>query len=127
MSALHLRAYSSASTYASGNSGFGVIVVLMYLFIVIRAVMIARRSNTLFHALLAVGCAALITLQAFVIIAGNIKLIPLTGVTLPFISYGGTSMLSSLCMIGFLQGVASRNRASVAEDRALAMQGGDAT
>ncbi len=105
---------------------FGVIVVLMYLFIVIRAVMIARRSNTLFHALLAVGCAALITLQAFVIIAGNIKLIPLTGVTLPFISYGGTSMLSSLCMIGFLQGIASRNRASVAEDRALAMQGGDA-
>ena len=106
---------------------FGIIVVLMYLFIVIRAVMIARRSNTLFHALLSVGCAAIITLQTFVIIGGNIKLIPLTGVTLPFISYGGTSMLSSLCMIGFLQGVASRNRASVAEDRALAMQGGDAT
>lgn len=105
---------------------FGIIVVLMYLFIVIRAVMIARRSNTLFHALLSVGCAAIITLQTFVIIGGNIKLIPLTGVTLPFISYGGTSMLSSLCMIGFLQGVASRNRASVAEDRALAMQGGDA-
>jgi len=104
---------------------FGVIVLLMYLFIVIRAVMIARRSNTAFHALLSVGGAALITIQTFVIIAGNIKLIPLTGVTLPFISYGGTSMVSSLCVIGFLQGVASRNQAGVDEDRALAMQGGD--
>lgn len=104
---------------------FGVIVILMYLFIVIRAIMVARRSNTVFHALLATGCAALITLQTFVIIAGNIKLIPLTGVTLPFISYGGTSMVSSLCVIGFLQGVASRNEAGVDADRALALQGGD--
>ena len=104
---------------------FGAVVILMYLFIVIRAVMIARRSTSVFHTLLSVGCASLITLQTFVIIAGNIKLIPLTGVTLPFISYGGTSMVSSLCVIGFLQGVASRNKAGVDEDRALAMQGGD--
>ena len=104
---------------------FGLIVVCMYLFITIRGVMIARRSRTAFHALLATGCAALIALQAFVIIGGNIKLIPLTGVTLPFISYGGTSMVSSLCVIGLLQGVASCNEAGVHADRALAMQGGD--
>lgn len=105
---------------------FGAVVILMYLFIVIRAIMIARRSTSVFHALVSVGCAGLITLQTFVIIAGNIKLIPLTGVTLPFISYGGTSMVSSLCLIGFLQGVASRNKAGVDQDRALAMQGGGA-
>ena len=104
---------------------FGLIVLIMYLFIVIRAMMIARRSRTVFYAMLSTGCAALICLQTFVIIAGNIKLIPLTGVTLPFISYGGTSMVSSLCLIGFLQGAASRNEAGVDEDRALAMQGGD--
>ena len=104
---------------------FGLIVVCMYLFIIIRGVMIARRSRTVFHALLALGCTALIALQTFVIIGGNIKLIPLTGVTLPFISYGGTSMVSSLCVIGLLQGVASRNEAGVHEDRALAMRGGD--
>lgn len=104
---------------------FGLIVLCMYLFIILRGVMIARRSRTAFHALLATGCAALLALQTFVIIGGNIKLIPLTGVTLPFISYGGTSMVSSLCVIGLLQGVASRNQAGVHADRALAMQGGD--
>ena len=103
---------------------FGLVILCMYLFIIIRGIMIARRSRTVFHTLLATGCAALIALQTFVIIGGNIKLIPLTGVTLPFISYGGTSMVSSLCVIGLLQGVASRNAAGVHEDRALAMQGG---
>lgn len=105
---------------------FGLIVLCMYLFIIIRGIMIARRSRTVFHSLLAIGCTALIALQTFVIIGGNIKLIPLTGVTLPFISYGGTSMVSSLCVIGLLQGVASRNEAGIHADRELAMQGGDA-
>ena len=103
---------------------FGLIVLCMYLFIIIRGVMIARRSRTVFHALLATACASLIALQTFVIVGGNIKLIPLTGVTLPFISYGGTSLVSSLCVIGLLQGVASVNEAGVKEDRTLAMQGG---
>lgn len=105
---------------------FGVIVLLTYVFIIIRAVMIARRSRTVFHALLAVGCAALIGLQTFVIVGGNLKLIPLTGVTLPFISYGGTSLVSSLCVMGLLQGVASVNEMGIREDRELAMRGGEA-
>ena len=104
---------------------FGLIVLCMYLFIIIRGVMIAQRSRTVFHSLLAIGCSALIALQTFVIIGGNIKLIPLTGVTLPFISYGGTSMVASLCVIGLLQGVASRNAAGVTADRELAMYGGE--
>ncbi len=103
---------------------FGLIVLCMYVFIVVRGIMIARRSRTVFHALLATACASLIALQTFVIIGGNIKLIPLTGVTLPFISYGGTSLVSSLCVIGLLQGVASVNEAGVREDRHLAMLSG---
>lgn len=105
---------------------FGLILLCMYGFIIVRAIMIARRSRTAFHSLLCIGCAALIAIQSFIIIAGNFKLIPLTGVTLPFLSAGGSSMVSSLCVIGFLQGVASRNEAGVHEDRALAMQGGEA-
>ena len=104
---------------------FGLVVLFMFAFIVIRGVMIARASRTVFHALLATGCAAMIALQTFVIIGGNIKLIPLTGVTLPFISYGGTSLVSSLCIIGLMQGVAARNAAGVNEDLELALQGGD--
>ena len=71
------------------------------------------------------GSSVLIALQAFIIIGGNINMIPLTGVTLPFISYGGTSLLSSLSIMGILQGVASLNDREVEEDRELALaQGG---
>ena len=103
---------------------FGLIVVAMYALIMIRGIMIARNARGVFHALLATGGAAMLALQVFVIIGGNIKLIPLTGITLPFISYGGTSLVSSLCIIGLMQGVAARNAAGVNEDRELAMQGG---
>ena len=82
--------------------------------------MIAMRSRTAFDALLAIGCTAMIALQTFVIVGGNIKLIPLTGVTLPFISHGGTSMVASMGLIGLLQGVQTRIEAGVAEDKRLA-------
>jgi cell division protein FtsW (lipid II flippase) len=99
---------------------FGLIVLLMYLAIIIRGIGIALSAHTAFYSLLALGCVSLIALQTFVIIGGNIKLIPLTGVTLPFISYGGTSLISSLCIIGLLQGVSSRCADDLTEDEALA-------
>ncbi len=102
---------------------FGVGVVLIYLMIFLRGIGIALRSQSRFHTLLALGCSCFVALQAFVIIGGNIKLIPLTGVTLPFVSYGGTSMVSSLCIMGLLQGVAHVNERGVREDQMIAMMG----
>lgn len=99
---------------------FGLIVLGMYLCIVVRGLMLARRARSAFDTLLAAGSACLICLQTFVIVGGNIKLIPLTGVTLPFISYGGTSMLSSMSVLGMMAGVASRVDDSLGEDRRIA-------
>ncbi len=102
------------------GSLFGLIVLGMYLAIALRGLMTASRAQSRFDILLAVGCVAMIALQTFVIVGGNIKLIPLTGITLPFISYGGTSLVSSMCIIGFLQGVAARNEAGFRADKNLA-------
>lgn len=104
---------------------FGICILLLYILLFLRGIGIALRSGSRFNAMLAMGSSVLIALQAFIIIGGNINMIPLTGVTLPFISYGGTSMLSSMCIMGILQGVASLNEQEVEEDRELAVaQGG---
>ena len=105
---------------------FGICILAMYILLFLRGISIALRSGSRFNSLLAMGSSVLIALQAFIIIGGNINMIPLTGVTLPFISYGGTSLLSSLSIMGILQGVASLNDREVEEDRELALaQGGN--
>jgi len=99
---------------------FGLCVLLMYVAIIWRGATIAMAARTRFHGLVAMACTVMLGLQAFVIIGGVLKLIPLTGVTMPFVSYGGTSLVSSLCLIGFLQGVASLNEDGIREDARLA-------
>ena len=63
-----------------------------------------------FHALLAFAVVSMLGLQTLLIVGGNIRLIPLTGVTLPFIASGGSSMISYMGAMGLLMGVASVNR-----------------
>ncbi len=102
---------------------FGCCVLLMYVAIIWRGAAIAMSTRTSFHGLLAMGITILLGLQTFVIIGGVFKLIPLTGVTMPFVSYGGTSLVSSLCLVGMLQGVASLNEDNLKEDTRLATLG----
>ncbi|NTW29466.1 MAG: FtsW/RodA/SpoVE family cell cycle protein [Coriobacteriia bacterium] len=80
----------------------GAAIVLCFLVFAIRGLATASRAKTDMAAFTAAGLVAAIVLQAFVIIGGVSKLIPLTGVTLPFISYGGSSLLSSFIALGLL-------------------------
>jgi cell division protein FtsW (lipid II flippase) len=59
--------------------------------------------------LLASGSTISLVIQAFIIIGGVVKMIPLTGITLPFVSYGGSSMVVSLTILGIMQGVSIKN------------------
>ena len=81
----------------------GVFAILgLYLVVVERGLRIGAAAADDFRSLLAIGLALVIGIQAFIIAAGNLKVLPLTGVTLPFISYGGSSLLANALVVGLL-------------------------
>lgn len=84
-------------------------IVLLFLLIISRGMRIAVETKNTFGKLLAVALTTSLGFQAFVIIAGVTKLAPLTGVTLPFISYGGSSLLANLLLIGLLVKITTEN------------------
>jgi cell division protein FtsW len=77
--------------------------------LVFRGLRVAALARDDFGGLLAVGLTASIGLQSLIIIAGNTKLIPLTGITLPFVSYGGSSVVASFIMVGLLLAISHRS------------------
>ncbi|MCC6957306.1 MAG: rod shape-determining protein RodA [Anaerolineales bacterium] len=89
----------------------GVVVVLaIIVFVILRCLRAARLASDSFGALLAYGVATMIAFQAVVNIGVNLNLMPATGLTLPFVSYGGSSLLSILIGIGLVQSVILRHR-----------------
>jgi cell division protein FtsW (lipid II flippase) len=87
----------------------GVVAILgLYLIVIERGLRIAASAADDFRSLLAAGLTLVVGVQAFIIAAGNLKLIPLTGVTLPFISYGGSSLLANGVVIGLLLALSDR-------------------
>jgi cell division protein FtsW (lipid II flippase) len=77
-------------------------VVLLYVVFLYRGFRIALMAADGFSKLLAVGLTAALAIQAFIIMGGVTRLIPLTGITLPFVSYGGSSIVANFVLIGLL-------------------------
>jgi cell division protein FtsW (lipid II flippase) len=89
----------------------GILGVLgLYLVLVERGLRIASAAQDEFRAILAAGLSLVVGVQAFIIAAGNLKMIPLTGITLPFVSYGGSSLLANSVIVGLLIALSERTR-----------------
>lgn len=86
------------------------LVILLFGVLVARGFMVAFRADTLFGTLLASGLTTLLALQGFVNMAVVMGLLPTKGLALPFMSYGGTSLIMSMVMIGILINISSRRR-----------------
>jgi cell division protein FtsW (lipid II flippase) len=77
-------------------------VVASFVLLAQRGFLVALRAATGFSALLASGLVAVLAVQALIILGGTLELIPLTGVTLPFVSYGGSSVVANFLLVGLL-------------------------
>lgn len=94
----------------------GAAVIVIYALIAARGFKTALLADDGFSKLLATGLTAIISLQAFVIIGGVTRVIPLTGVTLPFVSYGGSSIVANFILVALLLLISdsARRRARIA-------------
>jgi len=86
----------------------GMAVVLLYFLLTYRGFKIALIIKEPFRKIVALGITLIYGYQTFIIVGGVIKLIPLTGVTLPFISYGGSALISAFISYGILQAISKK-------------------
>ena len=84
-----------------GFLGTGAVIIL-YMLLVYRAYGVSLYASTPFTMLVSAGLATIMALQVFLIIAGVTKFFPLTGITLPFVSYGGSSIVANFIFLGML-------------------------
>jgi cell division protein FtsW (lipid II flippase) len=77
-------------------------IIILYMIFTYRGLRMAVRARDDFSRLLATGLTSIFALQAFIIMGGVIKLIPLTGITLPFVSYGGSSIVANFVLLALL-------------------------
>jgi cell division protein FtsW (lipid II flippase) len=93
-------------------------LILVYLLIAARGFKIALLADDGFSKLLATGLTAVFAIQAFVIVGGVTRVIPLTGVTLPFVSYGGSSIVANFVLLALLLLISDRaRRQAIGPDR----------
>lgn len=83
-------------------------LILLYIVLIGKSFKIAAQAKDSFGKLLAVGLTSIIALQSIIIMCGNLKIIPLTGITLPFVSYGGSSIISNFIILAILNVIAGQ-------------------
>jgi cell division protein FtsW (lipid II flippase) len=86
-------------------------LLLVYMLIIVRGFRIALLADDGFSKLLAAGLTFAFALQTFIILGGIVRLIPLTGITLPFVSYGGSSIVANFVLLAGLLLVSNRANA----------------
>jgi cell division protein FtsW (lipid II flippase) len=100
--------------YAAFGEEWGAIgsIVLLgvFLAVVLRALRVARRQPDLYAKLLATGLAAVFGFQIVIIVGGVLRVFPLTGITLPFISYGGSSLVTNFLLIALVWAISTERR-----------------
>lgn len=108
--------------FAAVCEEFGVIfavgLILVFIMIFLEGARAALENQSRFLSLLVAGFTALVAFQSFLIIGGVIKMIPLTGVTLPLVSYGGTSVVTTYIIFAFIQWITQRNNNYEADRKA---------
>jgi cell division protein FtsW (lipid II flippase) len=97
-------------------------VLAAFMFFVSSGFRVAASANQPFEKLLATGLTALLGFQAFIIIGGVLRVLPLTGVTLPFVSYGGSSLISNYVILALLVRISDSSARSAAAAAAATAQ-----
>jgi len=101
--------------------------VFIYLYFLGRCIRVVTRSTRTFAALLAVGLSISLTIQALLNIAVSVNLVPVTGLTLPMVSMGGTSTLFTAISFGIILSVShftEQQRKEMEREERLALEGG---
>jgi len=112
--AIHTDFIFTAITEEIGLLG-GMALILIYLLFLFRGFKTALAAANDFTVLLSGGLTALMGIQTFIIIAGVTKLLSLTGITLPFVSYGGSSLVANYIILGLLLNISRKTGVSYKE------------
>lgn len=112
----YIPAVHTDFVFAAIGEEFGLagtlVILALYGILTLRGFCIAARATRPFERFLAAGLTVALAVQAWVIMAGNVKLAPIAGVTLPFVSYGGSSILTSFIALGLLLRVSGGDKTS---------------
>lgn len=111
---LYLPEVSGDSIFAIVSEELGFIfsggLIVLFIFLFFRGFLISRRAPDIFGRLLSIGVVSWISFQALINIGGMINLMPMTGVPLPFVSYGGSAIMSALAAIGLLVNISKQTK-----------------